>query len=213
MKTIIKAMCLLTISIFCTTQLFPQSNSFFTSRIKGKNCEYNVQKNTYSSSITISNVNNTWGTDKFPGRVLDYGQGMTSKDDYVKIYKIIKNSLGTKDFGKLLDSEKFQTRNFKIRDKKAREKLQEMTMLCVYVVYYPSGEVFEVYFGLSGKILQAISPDYYCEIEKQIKEKIQLEKLRKIDIKAHLLCRYEYHFNDLDSKEFDGEKVILSNIK
>ena len=50
-------------------------------------------------------------------------------------------------------------------------------------------------------------------VEKQTKEKIQLEKLRKIDIKAHLICRYEYHFNDLDSKEYDGVKVILSNIK
>jgi len=208
-------LCLLTISILYTTHLSAQFENFFSHTIKGEKSEYNVLTGAHSNVITISNVSNTWGTAKFPdSRLEDHGGGMYTKNDYINIYKIIRNSMDPKDFTKLLDTEKFQTQNLKNIDKNTLQRLRNSDQLVICVVYYPNtGKVFEVFFSLVGKKLMKISPDYYSEIEKEIKKNIILHKIIGINGKNYIQCRYEYHFNDLDSREINGEKVILSNIK
>lgn len=98
----------LTFAIFFTNNLSAQFEGFFSGKIKGNKSEYNVHTVSYSKGIDISNVNNTWGTEKFPyDKIQDYGGSLYTKDDYINIYRIIKNTIDSGEIRKLKASEKF----------------------------------------------------------------------------------------------------------
>jgi hypothetical protein len=192
-----------------------QESKFFHYTIKGNNCEYNVRKAS-EYSIIISNINNTWGSNTSP-TVQDYGASFNTKEDYITIYKILKSTIDMSVFNKLLSEEKIPSRNVNIfnYDDITKSKLKNSNQLGVFIRFYPiNGKIFEIYFSIKGKILQNISPDYYYEIERKIKESgITENQTIKTGWKFYVQHRYEYRFNDLDSEEFNGERVILSNIR
>lgn len=92
--------------------LHGQESKKFDYKIKGDKCEYNVKNSKINSSIDISNVNNTYGTDRNL-IIQDYGQTYT-KDEYVSIYKIIKSSIDPRVFSTLLNEEKIPYRNIDV---------------------------------------------------------------------------------------------------
>jgi hypothetical protein len=201
----------LSIALFYTDFIIAQD--FFSHKIKGDKSEYNVRSIKISSSYTsytISNINNTWGTDKFPKNTVEYGGGLYSKEDYINVYKIIKNTLDPKDFQILMTSEKINNA-YAFMDMAKLERLNKVgNGLSVFIVFSPNtGKVFEVFFSMQGDIFKNMSPDYFFEIEREIKEKIILN----INWKDYMLCKFSYLFNDLDSKTIKGERIILSEIQ
>lgn len=195
-------------AIFLNNLLVAQD--FFSHKLKGEKSEYNVRYSKFSASITISNVNNTWGTDNFPKNTVDYGGGLYSKEDYINVYKIIMNTLDPKDFEKLMNSEKIHNAYNK-SDMNTIERLKKSANeLVVFVVFYPNtGKVFEVFFAMNGNIFKNMSTDFFFKIENEIKEKITLN----INWKDYMLCKFSYLFNDLDNKTIKGERIILSEIQ
>lgn len=195
-------------ALLLNSLLFAQD--FFSHKIKGEKSEYNVRYSKFTASITISNVNNTWGTDNFPKNTVDYGGGLYSKEDYINVYKIIKNTLDPKDFKKLMNSEKIHNAYNK-SDMNTTERLKKSANeLVVFIVFYPNtGKVFEVFFAMNGNIFKNMSPDFFFKIENEIKKKVTLN----INWKDYMLCKFSYLFNDLDNKTIKGERIILSEIK
>lgn len=210
-KNIITAI-VLTFALFFTNNLSAQFEGFFSGKIKGEKNEYNVQTLSNSKTITISNINNTWGTEKFPyDKMQDYGGSLFTKDDYINIYRIIKNTIDSGEIRKLKASEKFSLKDYSKLGDNIKDKLNSLT---VYVVYYPfTGKVYEVYFSLRGDILKGISPDYFNEIEKKIKDSIVLKKIIETNHQFYIQCNFNYVFNDLDGKKIRGEKIMLSGIE
>ncbi len=207
--------CICTISLFLNFNLYGQESDYFNSKIKGDKCEYNVRKSS-TNSIIISNINNSWGTIKSPN-VQDYGSALNTQEEYVTIFKIIRNTIPAEVFNKLMESERIPFRknnNTKI-DKQRLEKIQHTNTLVINVIYYPiTGKIFEIYFKLVGEQLMNISPDYFFIIEQKIKESGIINKLTvKTEWKLYVQNSYIYYFNDLDSEEFNGEKAVLSKIK
>ena len=202
----------LSFALFFTNNLSAQFEGFFSGKIKGEKSEYNVQTPSYSKTITISNVNNTWGTEKFPyDRIQDYGGSLYTKDDYINIYRIFKNTIDSDEIRKLMASEKFSINDYIKSSINFKDKLNSLT---VFVVYYPfTGKVYEVFFSLSGDILKGISPDYFYEIEKKIKDSIVLKKIIETNHQYYIQCFFNYYFNDLDGKKISGEKIVLSDIE
>ena len=198
----------LSIALFYTDFIVAQD--FFSHKIKGEKSEYNVRYSKFSASITISNVNNTWGTDQFPKNTVEYGGGLYSKEDYINVYKIIKNTLDPMDFQKLMSSEKINNA-YAFMDMAKLERLNNVgNGLSVFIVFSPNtGKVFEVFFSMQGDIFKNMSPDYFFEIEREIKEKIILN----INWKDYMLCKFSYLFNDLDNRSIKGERIILSEIQ
>jgi hypothetical protein len=198
----------LSIALFYTDFIVAQD--FFSHKIKGEKSEYNVRYSKFSASITISNVNNTWGTDQFPNNTVEYGGGLYSKEDYINVYKIIKNTLDPMDFQKLMSSEKINNA-YAFMDMAKLERLNKVgNGLSVFIVFSPNtGKVFEVFFSMQGDIFKNMSPDYFFEIEREIKEKIILN----INWKDYMLCKFSYLFNDLDNRSIKGERIILSEIQ
>jgi len=193
--------------------LHGQESKKFDYKIKGDKCEYNVTNSKIDSSIDISNVNNTYGTDR---NLIIQDYGKTYKiDEYVSIYKIIKSSIDPKVFRKLLKQEKFPMRNLKLSDIQAREKLENASVMSIAIIFAPvTGKVFEVEFNINGDILKKLSPDCFCEIEKKIKESgITHKGIIEKNWQTCIIQHYEYYFNDLDSFVLKGEKAILSNIE
>ncbi|EKD31550.1 MAG: hypothetical protein ACD_77C00307G0001 [uncultured bacterium] len=215
MKKKIITVIVLTFAIFFTNNLSAQFEGFFSGKIKGYKSEYNIQTTSYSKTITISNVNNTWGTEKFPyDKMQDYAGALYTKDDYIAIFSIIKNTLDPVVINKLMKSERFSLKYKEKIDSKTKEMLENSNTLAVYVVYYPfTGKVYEVFFSLSGEILKGLSPDYFNEIEKKIRERLVLQMIIKSNWQFFIQCRFEYHFNNLDGKTIRGEKIMLSGIE
>lgn len=202
----------LTFALFFTNNLSAQFEGFFSGKIRGNKSEYNVHTVSYSKGIDISNVNNTWGTEKFPyDKMQDYGGSLYTKDDYINIYRIIKNTIDSGEIRKLKASEKFSLNDYMKSSIDFKDKLNSLT---VFVVYYPfTGKVYEVFFSLSGEILKGISPDYFYEIEKKIKDSIVLKKIIETNHQFYIQCFFNYVFNDLDGKKIRGEKIMLSGIE
>lgn len=205
----------LTFTAMSCFNLHGQESKFFDYKIKGDKCEYNVKKSKINYSIVISNVNNTYGTDRNL-IIQDYGQTYT-KDEYVSIYKIIKSSIDPRVFSTLLNEEKIPYRNIDVNkyDKQTREKLKNANHFTVAIVFAPlTGKIFEIRFIISGEILKKLSPDCFCEIEKKIKESgITHKAIIEKSWQTYIIQHYEYYFNDLDSFVLKGEKAILSNIE
>jgi len=212
MKKFLIYFLIFTLSILYTNNLSAQFESFFSGKIKGDKSEYNVKTLYYSKKITISNVNNTWGTEKFPyNKIQNYGGSLYTKDDYINIYRIIKNTIDSDEMRKLKASEKFSSKDYSKLSDNIKDKLNSLT---VYVVYYPfTGKVYEVFFSLRGEILKGISPDYFYEIERKIKDSIVLKKIVETNHQFYVQCNFNYTFNDLDGKKIRGEKIVLSDIK
>jgi hypothetical protein len=211
MKKFVIPFLIITLSILYTNNLSAQFEGFFSGKIKGEKSEYNVNTLSNSKTITISNVNNTWGTEKFPyKKIQDYGGSLYTKDDYINIYRIIKNIISSDEIRKLEASEKFSMNDYMKSSIDFKDKLNSLT---VFVVYYPfTGKVYEVFFSLSGEILKGISPDYFYEIEKKIKDSIVLKMIIETNHQFYIQCRFSYTFNDLDAKKIKGERIILSDI-
>ena len=203
----------LTLTAMSCFNLHGQESKKFDYKIKGDKCEYNVTNSKIDSSIDISNVNNTYGTDR---NLIIQDYGKTYKiDEYVSIYKIIKSSFDPKVFRKLLKQEKFPMRNLKLSDIQALEKLENASVMSIAIIFAPvTGKVFEVEFNINGDILKKLSPDCFCEIEKKIKESGIIHKaIIEKSWQTYIIQHYEYYFFDLDSFVLKGEKAILSNIK
>lgn len=205
-----KIITIMALSIALSFTNFVVAQSFFSRTIKGEKSEYNVKDSTVANLYTISNINNTWGTDNFPTNTVDYGGGLYSKEDYINVYKIIKNTLDPKDFKKLMISEQVKDA-YNNANKATKESLKESANeLSVFVVFSPNtGKVYEVFFSMRGDIFKNMSPDYFFEIEKEIKEKITLN----IKWKDYMQCRFLYLFNDLDNRTIKGERIILSELQ
>ena len=80
-------------------------NPNFKYKIKGEKSEYNakdVYDGTKKRGIDISNIKNTYGTDRYPEHVEDHGGGKCSKEEFIQIFKIFRDAIGHKNYKKLL---------------------------------------------------------------------------------------------------------------
>ncbi|HCT95201.1 MAG: hypothetical protein A2X19_02470 [Bacteroidetes bacterium GWE2_39_28] len=169
-------------------------NPNFKYKIKGEKSEYNakdVYDGTKKRGIDISNIKNTYGTDRYPEHVEDHGGGKCSKEEFIQIFKIFRDAIGHKNYKKLLCTS---------------------DVVAIYVVYYPGGKPFEVRFSLRGDTIDKISMDYFNVIEEEIKRNHTVQKLKSITDR-YTSIRYEYSFDNLDKRQFDSEIVQLSKVE
>ena len=195
MRMVLKLKLILLLCALSSNIMFSQNrfNPNFKYKIKGEKSEYNAKDFWLDSkkiSIDISNIKNTFGTDRYPEYVEDHGGGLYSKDEYIQIFEIFKNSLDHNDYKKLTSTNDY---------------------IGIFIVYYPGGKPFEVWFTLGGRMIEKIPMDCFNKIEEEIKRGHTVQKLKNINDR-YMQLKYEFRFNDLDSRQFDGEKVQLSNL-
>lgn len=214
MKRIKQILSFIIVSLVFTNFVSAQAPIFKREKtIKGEKSEYYVYKPLPSiSGVIISNKNNTLGTPKFPERTQDVGGGMYTKENFIHVYKIIKEIIPENDFRKLLNEEKIPFHKSRY-DQATIDKISKSSVIMVNVLFYPvSGKVAEVFFTINGKVFENLSPDYYEEIENRIKKEIVMKSIIESKWQYYILSHFEYHFNDLDTRTINGERIILSDI-
>ncbi len=168
-------------------------NPNFKYKIKGEKSEYNARDDFSGKKkigVEISNIKNSYGTNRYPEYVEDHGGGIYSKDDYIQVFKIFKASIDPLIYKKLLNTN---------------------DLIAIYIVYNPGGIPYEVRFILCGDTLEKIPMDCFNNIEEVIKRSHSVQALKKVNDR-YMQLKYEFRFNDLDSRQFDGEKVQLSKL-
>lgn len=214
MKRMKQILSLIIVSLVFTNFVSAQAPIFKREKtIKGEKSEYYVYKPLPSiSGVIISNKNNTLGTPQFPERTQDVGGGMYTKEDYIHVYKIIKEIIPESDFRKLLNEEKIPSQKSRY-DQVTIDKMSKSNVIMVNVLFYPvSGKVAEVFFTMHGKVFENLSPDYYEEIEKRVKEEIVMKSIIESKWQFYILSHFEYPFYNLDARTIKGERIILSDI-
>ena len=215
MKRMKQLLSLVLVSLVFTNFVSAQAPIFKREKtIKGEESEYYVYKPLPSiSGVIISNKNNTLGTPQFPERTQDVGGGMYTKEDFIHVYKIIKEIIPESDFRKLLNEEKIPLHKSRY-DQATIDKISKSSVIMVNALFYPvSGKVAEVFFTINGKVFENLSPDYYEEIENRIKKEIVMKSIIESKWQFYILSHFEYHFNDLDTRTINGERIILSEIE
>lgn len=193
-------------------QIFENKSSL----IKSNECEFKItkfKKEFNSNSIFISNIKNTlWMTDQAP-KVRDI-LPTYSKDDFIKIYMILKETINKKTFDRLLKTEKIPMSSGEDISIVV-EKTKNTDRIDVYIFFKPySGEIFEIYYIINGEILKSALPNVICNIESRIRNSGIIDKYtKKNKSQFYTGYRYSYYFHDIDAITIGGEKIILSNIK
>ena len=160
-------------------------NPNFKYKIKGEKSEYNARDdyNGYKKiGVEISNIKNSYGTIRYPEFIEDHGGGIYSKEEYIQIFKILKASIDPSIYKKLLNTS---------------------DLIAIYIVYNPGGMPYEMRFILCGDTLEKIPMDCFNNIEEEIKRRHIVQALKKVNDR-YMQLKYEFRFNDLDRRQFDG---------